>query len=67
MWTQSPVFGMLHTAGLKLNANPGDTVFALIQRLGHLAGNLGRSWSREDDIPKWWISKSRGADATEQW
>uniref|UniRef100_A0A7S2UUC7 Uncharacterized protein n=1 Tax=Fibrocapsa japonica TaxID=94617 RepID=A0A7S2UUC7_9STRA len=64
---KAAVFGLLHTAGLKLNANPGDRIFSLIQRLGHLAGNLGRSWSRENDIPKWWISKSRGADATEQW
>jgi hypothetical protein len=64
---KAAVFGMLHTAGLELNASPGDTVFTLLQRLGHLAGNMGRSWSREDEIPKWWISKSRGADDTEQW
>lgn len=64
---KAAVFGMLHTAGLKLNANPGDKIFSLIQRLGHAAGNLGRSWSRDEDIPKWWISKSRGADGTDQW
>ena len=23
--------------------------------------------SKEQDIPKWWISKSRGADGTDQW
>lgn len=64
---KAAIFGMLHTAGIKLSANPGDKIFALIQRLGHLAGNLGRSWSREEEIPKWWISKSRGADATDIW
>mmetsp|Transcript_876 Transcript_876/g.2044 ORF Transcript_876/g.2044 Transcript_876/m.2044 type:complete len:254 (-) Transcript_876:2364-3125(-) len=64
---KAAVFGMLHTAGLKLSANPGDKIFAFIQRIGHLAGNLGRSWSEEDEIPKWWISKSRGADATDVW
>lgn len=64
---KAAVFGMLHTAGLKINANPGDKVFAFIQRIGHLAGNMGRSWSREEDIPEWWVSKSRGADDTEQW
>jgi len=64
---KAAVFGMLHTAGLKISATPGDKVFAFIQRLGHLAGNMGRSWSREDEIPKWWVSKSRGADDTEQW
>jgi len=64
---KAAVFGMLHNAGLKLNANPGDKVFGFIQRLGHLAGNMGRSWSREEEIPKWWISKSRGADKTDVW
>ena len=64
---KAAVFGLLHTAGLKLNANPGDPVFGLIQRIGHLLGGRGRSWSKEEDIPKWWISKSRGADDTEQW
>lgn len=63
---KAAVFGMLHTAGLELNASPGDKVFSLIQRLGHLAGNLGRSWSREEEIPEWWVSKSRGADDTDQ-
>lgn len=59
---KAAVFGMLHTAGLELNANPGDKVFSVIQRIGHLAGNMGRSWSKEDEIPKWWTSESRGAD-----
>ena len=61
---KAAVFGMLHIAGLKLSGNPGDKVFALVQRLGHLAG-LGRSWSRKKDIPDWWISKSRGADGND--
>lgn len=63
---KAAVFGMLHTAGLKLSAAPGDWLFGLIQRAGHLAGNLGRSWSKEEDIPRWWVSPSRGADGTEQ-
>jgi len=64
---KAAVFGLLHTAGLKLDANPGDKVFAFIQRLGHLLGGRGRSWSKEDEIPDWWASKSRGADDTDQW
>ena len=64
---KAAVFGLLYTAGINLSANPGDKVFSLIQRIGHLAGNLGRSWSREEDIPDWWKSKSRGADATDKW
>jgi len=64
---KAAVFGMLHTAGLKLSASPGDAVFGLIQRIGHLVGGMGRSWSKEDEIPTWWQSSSRGADSTEQW
>lgn len=64
---KAAVFGLLHTAGLKISASPGDKVFSLIQRLGNLSGKVGRSWSREEDIPKWWISKSRGADPSDVW
>ena len=64
---KAAVFGLLHNAGLKIPASPGDKVFQVLQRLGHLKGDMGRSWSRESDIPKWWVSKSRGADDTEQW
>ena len=64
---KAAVFGLLHTAGLKLKANPGDVVFGLIQRLGHALGGRGRSWSKEEDIPSWWKSKSRGADETDEW
>jgi len=64
---KAAIFGMLHTAGLKIPASPGDKVFSFIQRAGHVAGGLGRSWSRKADIPKWWTSKSKGADETEQY
>lgn len=64
---KAAVFGLLHNAGLKIPANPGDKVFQLLQRLGHLMGNQGRSYSREEDIPKWFTSPSRGADNTEQY
>ena len=64
---KAAVFGLLHTAGLKLNANPGDALFQFIQRIGHAIGGRGRSWSREEDIPSWWVSKSRGADPADKW
>lgn len=65
---KAAVFGLLHTAGLKLAANPGDAVFGAIQRIGHFLGGRGRSWSKEEDIPKWWrVSNSRGADDTDDW
>jgi hypothetical protein len=64
---KAAVFGLLHFAGLKIPASPGDKTFSFIQRLGHVLGGRGRSWSRKVDIPSWWVSPSRGADATEQW
>ncbi|KAL7548240.1 hypothetical protein ACHAWF_011531 [Thalassiosira exigua] len=64
---KAAVFGLLHTAGLKLSASVGSASFRLVQRLGHLLGGRGRSWSKEDEIPRWWSSTSRGADGTDQW
>lgn len=64
---KAAVFGLLHHAGLKLNAQPGDKTFGFLQRLGHILGGRGRSWSRKPEVPKWWISKSKGADETDQW
>ncbi|KAL9185483.1 hypothetical protein ACHAXT_003260 [Thalassiosira profunda] len=64
---KAAVFGLLHTAGLKLSAGVGDKGFRLIQRLGHLLGGRGRSWSKEEEIPSWWKSTSRGADGTDQY
>jgi len=64
---KAAVFGLLHTAGLKLSASPGDGLFSFIQRIGHLVGGQGRSWSEEEELPSWWTDKSRGADATEQY
>jgi hypothetical protein len=62
---KAAVFGLLHTAGIKIPGSPGSTVLRIIQRFGHLSGNSGRSFSVEEDIPAWWKSKSRGADPTD--
>jgi len=64
---KAAVFGLLHHAGLKLEGSPGNPLFRILQRLGHAIGGRGRSWSREDEIPRWWASTSRGADETDQW
>ena len=64
---KAAVFGMLHTAGLKISGAPGDGLLSLAQRIGHFVGGMGRSWSKEKDIPEWFVSTSRGADGTEQW
>jgi hypothetical protein len=61
---KAAIFGLLHTAGLELPAAPGDLTLRLFQRLGHLL-TQGRSFSKEEDIPAWWTSTSRGADATD--
>lgn len=63
---KAAIFGLLHAAGLKIPAKPGDGVFAFVQRLAHVLGGRGRSWSRKKDIPEWWTSTSKGADETEQ-
>ena len=62
---KAAVFGLLHTAGLDLPGNPGSSKLRLLQRVGHFLGIGGRSFSKEEDIPAWWTSKSRGADPTD--
>lgn len=62
---KAAVFGLLHTAGLNIPGTPGSTRLRLLQRLGHLFEGTGRSFSKEEDIPTWWQSKSRGADPTD--
>lgn len=59
------VFGLLTGGGLNVGGVVGDLGFRLQQRLGHALGSLGRSWSREIDIPLWWRSRARGADPTD--
>lgn len=59
-------FGLFHGAGLNLPGNPGSLFLRVTQRLGHLSGNNGRAFSKEEDIPSWWTSKSRGADLNDQ-
>jgi hypothetical protein len=62
---KAAVFGLLHTAGVKIGAAPGSALLRFQQRLGHVLG-FGRSFSREEDIPAWWTDSSRGADGTPQ-
>ena len=62
---KAAVFGMLHTAGIKIPGTPGSLFLQFVQRVGHVLGNSGRSFSREEDIPSWWTSKARGADPTD--
>jgi len=62
---KAAVFGLFHTAGLKLPAGPGNLFLRFAQRLGHALDSGGRSFSEDEDIPAWWTSKSRGADPTD--
>jgi hypothetical protein len=57
------VFGMLYTAGVQL---PSGSALSFFQKLGHVTGNTGRSWSKKSLVPSWWKSKSRGAEPTDQ-
>ena len=58
------VFGLLIGAGLNAGSGVavGDNLLRFQQRVTHFIGGFGRSWSKEDDIPSWWKSTSRGAD-----
>jgi len=56
------ILGLLKVAGIGAAAYPGDLLFRLQQRIVHTIDGFGRNWSVEDEIPDWWISKSRGAD-----
>ena len=62
---KAAIFGLMHGAGLDLPGSPGSLLLSAAQRLGHIAGNVGRAFSKEEDIPSWWTSKSRGADSTD--
>jgi hypothetical protein len=62
---KAAVFGLLHGAGLNLPGTPGSLVLTIAQRFGHAVGSLGRSFSKESEIPSWWTSKSRGAEISD--
>ena len=62
------IFGLLHVAGLKLRSFPGDWIFRFRQSRHHaMKKRSDRSWSKEEDIPSWWVGKSRGADHSDEW
>ena len=63
---KAAVFGLFHTAGIKIAGSPGSRSLRISQRLGHLSASNGRSFSKEEDIPAWWKSKSRGADKVDE-
>ncbi|KAJ1428360.1 hypothetical protein B484DRAFT_449922 [Ochromonadaceae sp. CCMP2298] len=56
------VFGLLETAGLSLNNGIGNRVTRLQQKAVRLFNGPAQTFSRQRDIPRWWKSKSRGAD-----
>jgi hypothetical protein len=59
---KAAIFGLLHTAGVDLPGQPGSLKLRFLQKFGHSFKIAGRSYSKEEDIPAWWTSKSRGAD-----
>jgi hypothetical protein len=59
------VFGLLETAGISLDNNVGNKGLAFQQKVNRAVNGPAQAMSREEDIPKWWKSKARGADATD--
>ncbi|KAL9187240.1 hypothetical protein ACHAXT_001343 [Thalassiosira profunda] len=59
------VFGLLETAGLPVDNSVGNPFLALAQKVGRAINLPAATYSREEDIPSWWKSKSRAADPTD--
>jgi len=62
---QGAVFGLLQSGGLPLPiSSPGNPLLIFSQKI--LAPLISqKAFSKEEDIPAWWKSKSRGADAND--
>lgn len=63
---QGAVFGLYAHMGAKMDATPGSPITRFLQWLATILPEemgIPRSYSREDDIPIWWIDPRRGADA----
>ena len=59
------VFGLLFGAGLENPTQVGDRALMLQQRLATEVFGVGKSWSKEEDVPAWWKSQAKGADPTD--
>ena len=60
---QGAVFALISSAGVPVSSLVGDPLL-IFQQKANMAfgGALGKAWSFEKDIPKWWKSKARGAE-----
>jgi hypothetical protein len=57
------IFGLLTGAGVDGGpASVGLPTLMLQQKLVQASGLVGKQWSDEDRIPRWWKSAARGAD-----
>lgn len=56
------VFGLLETAGVSIDNSVNNPFLSAAQRLGRAINLPAQVFSREEDIPAWWKSKSRGAE-----
>lgn len=59
------VFGMYEVVGQKLDGRVGGKRLGLIQKLAAQLpdGIVPRSFSRKEDVPKWWTDKRVGNEA----
>jgi len=55
------VFGLFETAGLSIDNGIGAP-FRYLQKINRSLNLPGQTHSRDEDIPSWWKSVSRGAD-----
>jgi hypothetical protein len=62
------LINLIVTFSFEGNTQGKAAVFGLLsvaQRFGHIIGTVGRAFSKEEEIPSWWTSKSRGAELSD--
>lgn len=56
------VFGLLETAGISLDNNVGDPVLVFQQKLNRFLNGIAQTYSKAEDVPRWWKSKAVSAE-----
>jgi len=56
------VFGLLETAGISLDNSVGNPILRFQQKLNRFLNSPAQIYSKDEDIPSWWMSRARGAD-----
>jgi len=56
------VFGQYAVMGELLDPNPGSFVLRALQKLSEFLPDVPQSYSKPEDVPKWWKDPRRGAE-----